>query len=192
MTRSVAPTTFVYVIQGDPNAPVKIGIAKDVQGRIDSLQTGNPQQLRLLHVVPGDYILEWNYHQRLKKDRVLGEWFDGHRTLDFLDDIERMADRMVAVCTRTGRIPHYSSFDRFDMRAPKPKVIKPPEQPKNWRRKGPAGDVTVRYVEPSPKMDPEEAKVQRELVRGCSRVTYLGPPDPLVRRRISPSHGFGN
>lgn len=73
----LASPSFVYVIQGDQGGPIKVGVAKDVRGRMLVLQTGNPYRLRLLYVMPGAHDLEWQFHQKLKAGRTYGEWFDG-------------------------------------------------------------------------------------------------------------------
>lgn len=51
-TKRVKEPGYVYVIQGDPDTPVKIGYAKNPLTRLAELQTGNPQELRLRAVVP--------------------------------------------------------------------------------------------------------------------------------------------
>jgi hypothetical protein len=47
----------IYFVQQGSWGPVKIGIANDPLARRSKLQTGNPQELHLRHVVPGDRAL---------------------------------------------------------------------------------------------------------------------------------------
>jgi hypothetical protein len=186
--------SFVYVVR-DPRGPIKVGLATDVAARIAGLQTGNPHVLELLHVVPGDRRLEWNFHKRLEADHVRGEWFEGPRVAAFLIFVERMADRMVAALLRRGEIPDYMDFGRFDARQPPDPgndrydaaVPGPIPTRKKWRTRGPTHAVTVRHVDPAPAVPPDEAQAMRDSVRGCSRAAYLGPANTLVHRRISPN-----
>jgi hypothetical protein len=65
------PTTrFVYFIQQGNTGPVKIGIANDPRKRLGNLQTGNPAELHLRHVVPGDRDLENQLHHRFREARI--------------------------------------------------------------------------------------------------------------------------
>ena len=69
----VSADSYVYFIQcGDL---VKIGVAKDVQGRLATLQTGNPAELNLLFYIPGDKDLERELQGRFYADSVGREWF---------------------------------------------------------------------------------------------------------------------
>lgn len=55
---------------------IKIGFTKgDVWERIAQLQTGCPQELRLLGTGPGGRYMEKSLHNILKDFRVHGEWF---------------------------------------------------------------------------------------------------------------------
>lgn len=51
-------------------------ISTRLQNRIESLQTGNHTQLRLLRVVAGTSFSEAWLHRRYKKRRLKGEWFE--------------------------------------------------------------------------------------------------------------------
>lgn len=71
---------FVYIVQGedeeeDRTAPVKIGFARDVHQRMRSLQTGNPDRLRLLVCFPGTRRHERRLHERFADARIHDEWF---------------------------------------------------------------------------------------------------------------------
>lgn len=138
--------SFVYVLQGDRPGPIKVGYASDVRARIATLQTGNPQELHLLHVVPGDPALEWALHKRLRRHRILLEWFEPVQS--FLDFVEDLAERMVGAYDGTGAIPAYRDFGEFEQR---PTKTPPP--------------MAVRYVEPAPKVDEAEAQRIRRIYR---------------------------
>lgn len=134
--------SFVYVVQAQPGTPVKIGVARDVDARLAGLQTGNPYKLRVLFVLPGGYELEWQFHQKLKKYRMEGEWFDARAAEKIFPLIERLAVAMVAAYDGSGVIPTYRQRG-FD-----------------WKRvRRQQQTVTVRRVDPTP-VDPELA-VQR-------------------------------
>lgn len=71
---------FVYFVQ-DADGPVKIGQAQDPVGRLSELQCGNPQPLRLAHVIVGGADTERDLHQFwrdpkwLKCAWIRNEWF---------------------------------------------------------------------------------------------------------------------
>lgn len=104
------PGCFVYVIQAEGDTPIKVGKAVDVPNRIAGLQTGNPRQLRLLHVLPGDGELEWQLHYRLRDCRLIGEWFDGEAVEDLLGLVADLAVFFVDGFLESNVVP---SFWRF-------------------------------------------------------------------------------
>lgn len=116
--------------------PIKIGVAKDVRARIRGLQTGNPELLRLLYVLPGDNELEWQLHRKLKGSRIQGEWFAGPKVEPFLYFLADLAEQMVEAYAGNGKAPHYRDFGTWAHRSSK--------------------EMVVRYVEPNP-LPPEEA-----------------------------------
>lgn len=64
---------FIYFIQGGDL--VKIGFAVDPTGRLQELQMGNPNPLKLLCAFPGNRSHEKLYHAHFENERVRGEWF---------------------------------------------------------------------------------------------------------------------
>lgn len=78
---------WTYFIASECGA-IKIGRARNVGGRKDSLQCANPRPLKLLAVVP-DGSWEAEYHRRFAEHRIQGEWFDPHP--DILAEIARLA-----------------------------------------------------------------------------------------------------
>lgn len=79
----------VYFIRMGRKGPVKIGTAKNVQKRVETLQTGNPSKLSIIAVLPiegrgrAELIERW-LHGKYKSERIRGEWFNGHIPLDGL------------------------------------------------------------------------------------------------------------
>ena len=71
----VVPPTKVYFIQQSDGGPIKIGTAKDPEQRLAALQTGNPQELRLLGSVLGSRAVELGLHELFRAYRLNGEWF---------------------------------------------------------------------------------------------------------------------
>lgn len=68
-------TQYVYFIRMGDDGPVKIGIAKDPQGRLRDLQVGCPFPLKLLATVSGGMEKEQRLHEELQEFRMEGEWF---------------------------------------------------------------------------------------------------------------------
>lgn len=66
---------MIYFIQSGPDGPIKIGKAVDPQKRLQTLQIGTHETLRLLAVIPGDRKREAEIHRHLKAHRHRGEWF---------------------------------------------------------------------------------------------------------------------
>jgi hypothetical protein len=74
----------VYFIRsGDA---VKIGMSKDVPGRLRTLRTMSPLPLELLGVIPGGRDEEAQLHRDWAPERLHGEWFKA--TPDLLGHIE--------------------------------------------------------------------------------------------------------
>jgi predicted GIY-YIG superfamily endonuclease len=69
----------IYVI-GPENGPYKIGITKDINRRIKSIQTGNPFKLFVHHEepIPEEQLkfIETQIHKNLSHKRSKGEWFN--------------------------------------------------------------------------------------------------------------------
>jgi hypothetical protein len=70
---------FLYVI-GTNERYQKIGFSANVERRLKSLQTGNPDKLQIHHVelVPKEQVrlLERKIHKDLAHYRLKGEWFN--------------------------------------------------------------------------------------------------------------------
>jgi predicted GIY-YIG superfamily endonuclease len=73
---------YVYFIQAGKRGPVKIGVATDVEKRLESLQTGNHQELHIRTLIVCDeknhaFETEKKFHRRFKHFHIRGEWFYG-------------------------------------------------------------------------------------------------------------------
>lgn len=156
MRASIHIQTFVYVVQGEPETPIKVGIARDPRKRLRALQTGNPQTLHLLYVVPGDSKLEANFHRRLKASAIHGEWFGGEEAEAFIAWFADYADRAIETFEHSHRIL---------TAPPLPKVRQTPGlqagawsgKAKRWRTSdGKAHPITVKFVKPEPREIPDE------------------------------------
>lgn len=67
---------WVYLIGSALSRPVKIGVAGNVQGRLDELRTGSPVPLHVMWKTRGDRDLEYGLHEYFAPYRIHGEWFD--------------------------------------------------------------------------------------------------------------------
>lgn len=65
----------VYMIRQGERGPVKIGVAKDVVRRLETMQTGNHERLTLLRTFEGDTAEERRLHRQFADHRLSGEWF---------------------------------------------------------------------------------------------------------------------
>ena len=68
---------YVYLIEDIYNNTYKIGVAKDIDKRMKSLQTGNVCQLKLVCSFKTDYPyrLESMMHRSLSQYQELNEWY---------------------------------------------------------------------------------------------------------------------
>ena len=109
----------VYVIGGEKAKPLKIGIAKTINSRLASLQTGNHEELYEYYSINGlskheARLIERSVHKALEHRRVKGEWFDV-----FLDEAREAIEARVNTRVRAARLltkldtrEHMSSVDR--------------------------------------------------------------------------------
>jgi len=66
---------YIYFVQGECGGPIKIGYSTDIEKRIKTLQTGYPDVLGILYLIPGDMADEEELHKELAYYRMRGEWF---------------------------------------------------------------------------------------------------------------------
>lgn len=79
---------MIYFVQAGENGPIKIGHANRVHLRIDSLQTGCPDELILIRAVDLNHETEWDMHRLFKNSHIRGEWYK--RTDKLLGFIENL------------------------------------------------------------------------------------------------------
>jgi hypothetical protein len=97
---------FVYFIQQGEHGPVKIGRSNRPERRIGNLQTGNPDELSLRHVIPGNKDTERHLHARFKPWLIRGEWFIDPEYLGVIITFAAgLADEMLHRFDGTGHPP---------------------------------------------------------------------------------------
>jgi len=89
------PGSSVYFVQQAPDGPIKIGISRDVQGRIAALQSSSAHPLRLLGQIPGGRALEAHLHELFHERRLQGEWFEP--VADILSLMEQLIETAATV-----------------------------------------------------------------------------------------------
>lgn len=65
----------LYAFEVEDIDAVKIGIANDVERRLQEIQVATPLTVKLMRVWPGLACLERSIHQRVADHRIRGEWF---------------------------------------------------------------------------------------------------------------------
>lgn len=66
---------YVYFIQGQCGGAIKIGYSMNPTERLKELQTGYPDTLKILLIIPGDLNTEKALHRKFEGSRLKGEWF---------------------------------------------------------------------------------------------------------------------
>lgn len=72
---------MIYFIQVGGDGPIKIGVAVDPVQRLQALQVGHPEQLRIIATIPGGLSREAEIHRKLSAYRKAGEWFHPDQAL---------------------------------------------------------------------------------------------------------------
>lgn len=67
---------WVYCIRDDSSGAVKIGFSANPMRRFSQLQTGNPNELRLIGIIDTAEAFEQFMHWTYRARRLSGEWFD--------------------------------------------------------------------------------------------------------------------
>lgn len=73
--------TVIYFIQRDDMGAIKIGRSIDPLKRLRELQTASPIKLTLLGMMDSEDSTETELHNRFKRLRIMGEWFDPGKAL---------------------------------------------------------------------------------------------------------------
>lgn len=66
---------YIYFIQGLCGGAIKIGYSKNPESRLKELQTGYPDTLSILLIIPGTVSTERAIHDMFDASRLKGEWF---------------------------------------------------------------------------------------------------------------------
>jgi hypothetical protein len=83
----------IYFIRAVNSGTIKIGVSNDPKRRLESMQTGSPEPLELLGILPGGVDEERRLHGRFKAYRIHGEWFRGDAVL--MRAIELMVEKPI-------------------------------------------------------------------------------------------------
>lgn len=67
---------WVYLVGSTLSRPVKIGVAKDAEVRLNELRVGSPVPLHIIWKTRGGRALESSLHEYFAPYRIHGEWFD--------------------------------------------------------------------------------------------------------------------
>lgn len=87
---------LVYVVEREPHVKVGKSTRRALRSRLSSLQTGCPDELRLVSVVPCGKVdagaVETKAHTLFRVVRVRGEWFlmPGQLALTYVTEIQQM------------------------------------------------------------------------------------------------------
>lgn len=174
---------FVYVIQGDRDRDIKVGVSHDPLARMRGLQTGTSQELRLLYVLPGGYKLEANLHQRLRGARLRNEWFGGPDIDRFLEWVKEYAFQARRHFRKTGELLSVTPSTRPVQRTPIRTGGYDAKIGHTWRTGNEdQAPVTVRFVEPNPVPRTQEAIEAEER---CLRAGYTKRGRTLIPPRSS-------
>ena len=97
---------WIYFIETDDAAFIKIGFSKDPVKRMSQLGTQQPGnfRLRLIGCIPGDYRLESWLHGIFGEHRNNGEWFNNSETIRrFIETVRPTKETPRPVCETTRR-----------------------------------------------------------------------------------------
>lgn len=98
-----ATRSYVYFIQEGKRGPIKIGLSSDPLNRLNTMQTGNATNMRLLLILnlhPDKAInVESRFHKYFGVYRIRGEWFRASRSIvtyicDELDWVSQNGDML--------------------------------------------------------------------------------------------------
>lgn len=84
---------YVYFIRAGNNGPIKIGVADNVEKRVETLQTGNAVELIVIAVIKcssrsAAFNKEAAFHKMFASKRIRGEWFRGGIRINQLSELK--------------------------------------------------------------------------------------------------------
>jgi len=74
--RAVEHNKIVYFVQSRLGGPIKIGLTTQLNQRLKQLQNESPIPLQIVGALRGDEKVEAAIHERFRKLRLHGEWFE--------------------------------------------------------------------------------------------------------------------
>jgi len=77
---------MIYFIQVGTDGPIKIGAAINPEERVASLQTGCPDELKLIFT--SQKYTEKELQDKFSFDRIRGEWFKPYNILKFIENLK--------------------------------------------------------------------------------------------------------
>ena len=91
---------YVYFIRAGNVGPIKIGVATNIQSRMDTLQTGNHLKLALVASIKCDsrlhaLYIEKNLHKLFHYKHIRGEWFCGSIRLKDVDEFQEAEKKLL-------------------------------------------------------------------------------------------------
>lgn len=90
------PKGYVYFIQGECGGAIKIGYSVSPEKRLKELQTGYPDTLIVILMVPGDESTERALHRKFDASRLKGEWFrPDNYVIEAIKDLQRKVGGVV-------------------------------------------------------------------------------------------------
>ena len=93
----------VYFIKNSRTGSFKIGKSDDPSLRLRELQTGNEDPLELIVSIPGDNVVERQFHAAFDELKIRGEWFRESPRLDTTIDRLHMLARLRAEIGEPGQ-----------------------------------------------------------------------------------------
>lgn len=114
------PTPVVYFVQCLHRRDIKIGVAVDVQRRLQNLVTQSGRTLVLLATTGGGRDRERSLHRKFATSRIVGEWF--RETPELLEEIARIGVRESHAKRDHDRRQTLDRPERPSRRASRPRV----------------------------------------------------------------------
>jgi len=91
---------YVYFIQGQHGGAIKIGYSVNPQKRLKELQTGYPDTLKILVMLPGNEYTRDIFHRQLKESRLNGKWFKPDNLV--IDKVNELKEKYGNASTKDG------------------------------------------------------------------------------------------
>lgn len=66
---------YIYFIRGECGGIINVGYSKNPEIRLKELQTGCPDTLKILLLIPGDVSTKDEIYHKFEKQKLIGEWF---------------------------------------------------------------------------------------------------------------------